>query len=121
MVEDRGSQIPEGRSSDMKIIIKDSKTGKEFMIVGHKLDYEIFQRSKGKKVGGVIKGEGNWVSCRNYPSTLPAAVYKCINWILADPDDDEDVIFTEAEEACDKLRKILSKRVSQIVAEVCDD
>ena len=104
----------------MNIIIKDSESGKEFMIKGHGLDFEIFQRSKGKKVGDEIKGEGNWVSARNYPTTLPNAVYKCLHLILANPDD-PDTVTVEADKARIKLGKILNDRVNQIVAEVTND
>lgn len=104
----------------MNIVIKDPKTGKEFMIKGHGLDFEIFQRSKGKMVDGVLKGKGGWVSARNYPTTLPSAVYKCLHLILADPDD-PDTATIEADKARIKLGKVLKDRIDQIVAEVQDD
>ena len=101
----------------MQIVIKDKTTGKEFMIKGHSMDFEIFQRSKGKVVDGVLKGKGEWISCRNYPTTLPSAVYKCIHWCLAD-EKDQEAVEVEADKARIKLGKILKDRVDQIVAEV---
>lgn len=118
----QGFSDTEGQSSDMSIVIKDTKTGKEFMIKGHGLDFEIFQRSKGKVVDGVKKGEGNWVSARNYPTTLPAAVYKCIHLCLANDDENNNqAVEVEADKARIKLGKILKDRVDQIVAEVSND
>ena len=102
----------------MKIIIKDKISGKQFLIVGHKLDFEIFKKSKGKIVDGVKKGEGEWVSSRTYPTTLPAAVCKCIHWCLADPDDYDQPWVAEAKTAYKTLDKVLYKRVREIVAEV---
>jgi len=106
----------------MKIIVTDKVTGKQFMIKGHKLDFEIFQRSKGKKVDGELRGEGNWVTCRYYPSTIALAVYKCIHLCLAAEDSDENkAIEIEADKARVAFGKILKDRVDQIVAEVCND
>lgn len=104
----------------MNIVIKDSKTGKEYMIKGHGLDYEIFKKSKGKVVKGELKGKGDWVSCRNYPTTFPAAVCKCVHWCLADEDDNEEWV-AEAKDAYKTVDKEIRKRVREIVAEVCDD
>lgn len=103
----------------MNIIIKDSQTDKEFMIKGHDLDFEIFQRSKGKMVDGVLKGKGNWISTRHYPTTLPSAVYYCLLWILANPEDEEEVCI-EADKARINLGKIIRDRINKIIAEVAD-
>ena len=104
----------------MNIVIKDSKTGKKYMIKGHGLDYEIFKKSKGKVVNGELKGKGDWVSCRNYPTSLPAAIYKCVRWCLASEEDDEEWV-VEAEAAYKIIDEEIRKRVRKIVAEVCDD
>lgn len=103
----------------MNIVIKDQVTGKEYLIKGHGYDYEIFQRSKGKIVDGKKKGEGNWVSSRYYPTSLPSAVYKCINWCLAD-ESDQDAVEVEADKARIKLGKVIKDRIDKIVAEVQD-
>lgn len=104
----------------MRIIVQDSNTGKRFLIKGHGLDWEIFKESKGKEVGGIKKGEGEWTSCRNYPTELPYAIGKAIHWILADPSDNEEFVI-EAKTAIKEIRKILSKRMKEITAEVLDD
>lgn len=104
----------------MNIVVKDTKTGKEFMIKGKTPEWELFQRSKGKMVDGELKGEGNWVSCRNYPTTLPAAVAKAVNWLLANPDDPDEYV-AEAVNAGKEIKKAIDKRIRDIVAEVRDE
>ncbi len=107
-------------NSDMDIVIKDSKTGKEYLVRGKTPEWELFQRSKGKIVDGVLKGKGEWVSCRLYPTTLPAAVSKVVNFLLADPDNPDEYV-TEAVNAGKEIRKTIDKRIRDIVAEVMDE
>lgn len=104
----------------MKIIIRDEKTGNEYSLVGHKYDWEIFKRSKGKMVNGIMKGKNEWTSCHNYPNDIEYGVAKIIKWLIADEDDDE-VITTDIVKFASDINKMLKKRVQQIVAEVYDD
>lgn len=104
----------------MNIVIKDKVTGKEFMIKGCELDYEIFKRSKGRKGDNEHKGKGGWTTARCYPTTLPAAVCKCVQWCLSNPDDNEEWV-AEAKDAYKILDKEIRKRVREIVAEVSDE
>lgn len=104
----------------MNIVVKDSKTGKEYLIKGKTPEWEMFQRSKGKLVDGKRKGQGSWVSCRNYPTTLPAAVAKAVNWLLADSSNPDEYV-VEAVNAGKELRKMIDKRIRDIVAEVVDE
>ena len=102
----------------MDIMIHDDKLGKRYLIRGHGLDYEIFRESKGKMdADGNAKGKGEWTTCRLYPSSLPYAVYKVLNLILADPDD-TDAVSVEADKARVKLGKIIHDRIEEITVKV---
>ena len=101
----------------MKIIIKDEVSGKQYLIKGHDLDWEIFKQSKGKVVDGKEKGKGEWTTCRSYPTTLPYAVDKVINWLLADKED-ETKISTSVLKAGLNIKKAIDKRIDEIVVEV---
>lgn len=99
----------------MDILITDEKLGKRFLIRGHGLDYEIFRESAGKKdKDGNVRGKGEWTTCRLYPTSLPYAVYKVVNLILADPDDTDQVV-VQADKIRVQLGKIIHDRLDQII------
>lgn len=104
----------------MRIVIRDEASGKRYLIDGRDSQFEIFKPSKGKEVDGKLVGEGEWTTCRYYPTTLPRAVELCMNWILGDPDD-VDTVVVEASKAEKSLRKLLKERVDKIVAEVTQE
>lgn len=99
-----------GASNTMNIIIKDEKTGKAVKIAGSKMDFELFINSD--------KSKFDWVTCRRYYGTLPAAVYGALDILLKQPGDDVDTVYVEAEKARVALGKILHDRLGEIVAEV---
>lgn len=105
----------------MRIVIQDQVSGKRFMIQGHGLDWEIFKESKGKFVDGKLKGEGEWTSCRNYPTELQYAIAKVINWLWADTDDPDPEVTIEAKNIIKDVRRIVNNRAKKIVAEVIDN
>ena len=101
----------------MRIVIQDKDSGKEYMIQGSAPEWEIFQRSKGKKVNGVLKGKGDWVTCRHYPTTLPAAVNKVLNWLLADPDEPTEFC-VEADKAGRKIAGQIQNKLRSIMLQI---
>ena len=108
----------------MNIIIEDQVSGKRFLIRGHGTDFELFAEAIGKRKNQELKhfdidlgDNGKWVSCHNYPSSLPYAVSKVLNWLLGDPDD-SDVIVVEAEKAKTKIANVIKDRVGKIIAEI---
>lgn len=102
----------------MDIMIHDDKLGKRYLIRGHGLDYEIFRESSGKvDKDGKVRGKGEWTTCRLYPTSLPFAVYKVLNMILADPDD-TDSVSVEAEKARVKLGKVIHDRIEEITVQL---
>ena len=94
----------------MSIILQDKRTGKEIMIAGKGNDFELFKRSNGKK------NTGEWITARLYPTSLPHAVDRALRLLLADPDDEAQEC-AEADKACVALKKIIQKRVDEIVLE----
>lgn len=111
----------------MAVIIRDTKTGREYKIVGHELDYEIYKKvepayvdANGQamtKNGKVFKNE--WVFTGYYPTTFPHAVYMCMHFLLAGENSEEECV--EAEKARIQLGKYINKRLNELVAEVEDD
>jgi len=95
----------------VEIIVSDKATGKQYMLAGHGLDWEIFRKSKGEKL------KDQWVTARYYPSSLASGIEKIINLCLADPDDPTQSVL-EAMKAASLVRKELRDRLNKIIAEV---
>lgn len=101
----------------MEIVIQDAKTGKEYLIKGHGLDWEIFKRSKGREIDGEIRGKDEWISCRNYPSELQYAIGKVLHWFMADPNEDTK-ISTTTRKAVTDIRKAIQEQANRITWEI---
>ena len=107
----------------MKIIIEDPNSGKRFMIKGHDVEYMIYQQAEGKMVDGVMMTKNGkvmkneWTFTGHYPTSLPSAVARCVNWCLADEDDDGEMV-AEAIEAGKLVADKIDKRVRQMIAKV---
>lgn len=107
----------------MVIIVEDSKTGKQFKITGAGHEFMIYRKAECEIVNGKAmtkngkEKKNDWTFTGLYPTTLGSAVYQCVNRLLADPDDDDQVVI-EAEKARVQFGKILKTRIDQIEAKV---
>ena len=110
----------------MKIIVEDKKTGKAYLVKGADGQFMVYKKPEVKVVDGKkvsVKGtevKSEWTFTGLYPSSIGSAVYHCINLILSDPDDPDDV-HIEAEKARIKFGKILKDRLDQIEAHILEE
>lgn len=107
----------------MVIIVEDSKTGKQYKVVGAGNEFMVYRKAEGVEVDGKLMTKNGkelkneWTFTGLYPSTIGSAVYHCMNMILADPDDPDDV-HVEAEKARIQFGKILKDRLECITTKM---